>query len=120
MNLCGFLAPDGTFTECLVWAHTSMTEIICKMTYKKKCVTGIEAEDFLYEQGYVGFYSRSVSHRWLINHHFCMLTDEQFAFILSNKANALNSDQENSINELLQWNDDYKESSILSHYERVM
>jgi hypothetical protein len=49
-----------------------------------------------------------------------MLTDEQLAFILSNKANALNSDQENSINELLQWNDDYKESSILSHYERVM
>lgn len=117
MNLCGFLAPNGTFTECPVWAHTSTAEVICQMVYKK-CDTGIEAEDFLYEQGYVGFYSRNVSHRWIVNHHICMLTDEQLDFILSNKVNALNSDQEASINELLRWNDDYKESSILGRYEK--
>lgn len=117
MELCGFLAPDGTFTECPSFAHMSTAQDITEKVYNREFYFGLQAEDFLYEQGYVGFYARSANHNWIVNDKICLLTDAQIDFIINNMSKAFNDEQAEAIKELLEWNDCYKEDSILHHYE---
>ena len=129
ISLSGFLAPDGTFTECESWEHTDTAKIICEEKYNKEFLSGIKAEDFLYDQGYCGFYARGASHRFLVNvnenekakdakkKRVCLLTDEQHDFIISNLANANNDDQKAEIEEMLEWDSEYREESALKYYE---
>lgn len=117
MELSGFLAPDGTFNECKSWCHTSEAEKICKDKYGKEFTFSLHAEDFLYEQGYVGFYARNANHRFLVNGKVVLLTDEQVDFIINNLSKAYNDDQKKAMEDLLSYNDAYSERSILHYYE---
>lgn len=36
MELCGFLAPDGTFTECPSFAHISTAQDIAEKVYNRE------------------------------------------------------------------------------------
>lgn len=119
MSLCGFLAPDGTFTECDSWEHMQTAENIAKEKYNKTFQHSYEAEQYLYEVGYVGFYARAVGYIWIsrIDNRIILLTEAQKDFVISHLAKANNKDQKESMEDLLKWNDEYKEDSILSHYE---
>ena len=119
MSLCGFLAPDGIFTECDSWEHMQTAENIAKEKYNKTFQNSHEAEQYLYEVGYVGFYARAVGHTWIsrVDGRIILLTDAQKDFVISHLTRANNNDQKKSMEDLLRWNDDYQEYSILSHYE---
>ena len=116
--LCGFLDKEGTFTECDFWSHMSAAKQIAKK-YNKEFRNGYEAEKFLYEMGYVGFYARSVGHKWISNENkrIILLSDEQRDFIIANLNLANNDDQKKSMEEILEWDNGYREDSILHHYE---
>jgi len=118
MKLCGFLAPDGTFSKCDPFVHTWEARKICINKYKKEFTSGIEAEQFLFSQGYVGFYSRDVSHRFIVDGNIILLTSEQVDFVIMHLNEALNADQKREIEKLLEDNEAYSERSILKHYER--
>ena len=119
MSLCGFLAPDGTFTECDSWEHMQTAENIAKEKYNRTFRHSYEAEQYLYEVGYVGFYARAVTHTWVsqVNRRIILLTDVQKDFVIDHLARANNNDQKKSMEDLLKWSDEYQEDSILSHYE---
>ena len=63
MELCGFLAGDGTFTFCECWQHVASAQKLVQETYGEY-LTGIRAENFLMEKGYVVYYANSVQHRF--------------------------------------------------------
>lgn len=119
MSLCGFLAPDGIFTECDSWEHMQTAANIAKEKYNRTFQHSYEAEQYLYEVGYVGFYARAVGHTWIsqVDNRIILLTDVQKDFVISHLTRANNNDQKNSMEDLLRWNDEYQEDSILSHYE---
>ena len=119
MALCGFLAPDGTFTECDSWEHTSTAQEIAEKC-NQSFLNGIQAENFLFDAGYVGFYSRDASHRFIVGkgkeRKILLLTDKQKDFIISNLINANNDEQKKAMQEILEHDDGYREYSILHHY----
>lgn len=119
MGLCGFLAPDGTFTECESWAHMDTAKSIAKSKHNTEFDRGYDAEKFLYEKGYVGFYARNTGHTWISKQdkRIILLSDEQRDFIIKNLSSANNDDQRKSMEELLEWDEGYREDSILHHYE---
>ena len=119
MSLCGFLAPDGTFTECDSWEHMQTAANIAKEKYNRTFQHSYEAEQYLYEVGYVGFYARAVMHTWVsqANRRIILLTDVQKDFVINHLAKSNNKDQKKSMEDLLRWNDEYREDSILNHYE---
>ena len=119
MSLCGFLAPDGTFTECDSWEHMQTAANIAKEKYNRTFQHSYEAEQYLYEVGYVGFYARAVGYTWIsrIDNRIILLTDAQKDFVISHLTGANNNDQKKSMEDLLRWNDEYQEDSILSRYE---
>ena len=116
--LIGFLAPDGTYTECEHFGHMDHAKDLVEEGYDK-ILNGIDAERFLYENGYVGFYARNVGHEWLskVDRHIITLTDEKRDFIIMHLEDTNNDDQKKSMFELLEWDDAYREDSILHHYE---
>jgi len=119
MSLVGFLAPDGTWSECECFGHMSFAKIIAKARYDKVFDSGYDAERFLYENGYVGLYARNAGHTWLseVDKRIITLTDEQRDFIITHLEDANNDDQKKSMLEMLEWDDAYREESILHHYE---
>lgn len=119
MSLCGFLAPDGTFTECDSWEHMQTAENIANEKYNKTFQHLYEAERYLYEVGYVGFYARAVGGIQIsrVDNRIILLTDAQKDFVINHLAKANNKDQKKSMEDLLKWNDEYHEDSILSYYE---
>jgi len=117
--LCGFLAPDGTYTSCPMFAHTECALDIVLEVYGEEFFNGIFAEDFLYEKGYVIFYARNARYRFfLINQdgtrEVNLLTDAQIDFIINHLEQANNIEQNGDMLELLQWNEDIKEDSVLT------
>lgn len=117
--LCGFLAPDGTYTSCPTFAHTECAFDICEEIYGQEFLNGILAEDFLYEKGYVIFYARNARYRFfLINEdgtrEVNLLTDNQIDFIINHLEQANNFEQRNDMLEVLEWNEDIKEDSVLT------
>ena len=119
MSLCGFLAPDGTFTECDSWEHMQTAANIAGEKYDRTFPHLYEAEQYLYEIGYVGFYARAVGYTWVsrVNNRILLLTDAQKDFVIDHLNKANNKDQRKSMEDLLKWNDEYQEDSILSQYE---
>ena len=109
MSLCGFVAPDGTFTECDSWEHMQTAANIAREKYDKTFQHLYEVEQYLYEIGYVGFYARAVEHTWIsrIDNRIILLTDAQKDFVISHIDKASNKDQKKSMEDLLTWNDDY-------------
>ena len=84
-----------------------------------KTLSGIESERLLLENGYIGFYSRDVGFQWFVNHFIRPLTDEQVTFVVENMKYANNSQQKQSIQELLERNDDVKSRNVLDFAERA-
>lgn len=119
MSLCGFLAPDGTFTECDSWEHMQTAANIAKEKYNRTFPHSYEAEQYLYEVGYVGFYARAVGYTGIsrVGNRIILLTDAQKNFIITHLDKANNKDQKKSMEDLLLWNDEYQKDSILSRYE---
>ena len=119
MSLCGFLAPDGTFTECDSWEHMQTAVNIAKEKYDRTFQHLYEAEQYLSEVGYIGFYARAVGYTGIsqVDNRIIPLTDAQKDFIIDHLVQASNKDQKKSMEDLLQWDDEYQEDSILSQYE---
>ena len=118
MGLCGFLAPNGTYTECPSWSHLSTAIDICNNVFKKDFYSGIEAEDFLFNNGYIEFNARGASKRYIVDKKILLLSDEQKDFLVKNLENTNNQEQKDAIMEILDYDDGYREDSILNHYER--
>lgn len=116
--LIGFLAPDGTFTECDSYEHLELAKEIAEKKFQKPYLSGIKAEDLLFENGYIGFYSRNVSKRFIVNGKIILITDKQKDFIIENMCIANNDDQLKEMESMLKQNDDFAEDSVLTHYER--
>lgn len=117
-GLCGFLSPNGIFKEVAPYEHMEITTEIVEKEYGKT-LSGIESERLLLENGYIGFYSRDVGFQWFVNHFIRPLTDEQVTFVVENMKYANNSQQKQSIQELLERNDDVKSRNVLDFAERA-
>lgn len=117
-GLCGFLSPNGIFKEVAPYEHMEIATEIVEKEYGKT-LSGIESERLLLEKGYIGFYSRDVGFQWFVNHFIRPLTDEQVTFVVENMKYANNSQQKQSIQELLERNDDVKSRNILDFAERA-
>lgn len=117
-GLCGFLSPNGIFTEAEPYEHMEIATEIVEKEYGKT-LSGIESERLLLEKGYIGFYSRDVGFQWFVNHFIRPLTDEQVTFVVENMKYANNSQQKQSIQELLEWNDDVKSRNVLDFAEQA-
>ena len=117
-GLCGFLSPNGIFTEAEPYEHMEIATEIVEKEYGKT-LSGIESERLLLEKGYIGFYSRDVGFQWFVNHFIRPLTDEQVTFVVENTKYANNSQQKQSIQELLERNDDVKSRNVLDFAERA-
>ena len=117
-GLCGFLSPNGIFKEAAPYEHMEIATEIVEKEYGKT-LSGIESERLLLENGYIGFYSRDVGFQWFVNHFIRPLTDEQVTFVVENMKYANNSHQKQSIQELLERNDDVKSRNILDFAERA-
>lgn len=117
-GLCGFLSPNGIFKEVAPYEHMEIATEIVEKEYGKT-LSGIESERLLLENGYIGFYSRDVEFQWFVNHFIRPLTDEQVTFVVENMKYANNSQQKQSIQELLERNDDVKSRNVLDFAERA-
>ena len=117
-GLCGFLSPNGIFKEVAPYEHMEIATEIVEKEYGKT-LSGIESERLLLENGYIGFYSRDVGFQWFVNHFIRPLTDEQVTFVVENMKYANNSQQKQSIQELLERNDDVKSRNGLDFAERA-
>lgn len=117
-GLCGFLSPNGIFKEAAPYEHMEIATEIVEKEYGKT-LSGIESERLLLENGYIGFYSRDVGFQWFVNHFIRLLTDEQVTFVVENMKYANNSQQKQSIQELLERNDDVKSRNVLDFAERA-
>ena len=117
-GLCGFLSPNGIFKEVAPYEHMEIATEIVEKEYGKT-LSGIESERLLLENGYIGFYSRDVGFQWFVNHFIRPLTDEQVTFVVQNMKYANNSQQKQSIQELLERNDDVKSRNVLDFAERA-
>lgn len=117
-GLCGFLSPNGIFKEVAPYEHMEIATEIVEKEYGKT-LSGIESERLLLENGYIGFYSRDVGFKWFVNHFIRPLTDEQVTFVVENMKYANNSQQKQSIQELLERNDDVKSRNVLDFAERA-
>lgn len=118
MGLCGFLAPDGTYTECSSWEHLSTSLDICKRVYEKDFRSRLDAENYLFDIGYVEFNSRGASKRYIVDGKILLLSSAQKDFLIENLSNANNDDQRKEIMEILDYDDGYREDSMLNHYEK--
>ena len=120
MELCGFLAGDGTFTFSECWQHVASAQKLVQETYGEY-LTGIRAENFLMEKGYVVYYANSVQHRFCIGFgaksRMMLLTAEQKDFIVANLSNALTVEQRKSMEALLRQDEECQEKSVLSRME---
>lgn len=117
-GLCGFLSPNGIFKEVAPYEHMEIATEIVEKEYGKT-LSGIESERLLLENGYIGFYSRDVGFQWFVNHFIRPLTDEQVTFVVENMKYANNSQQKQSIQELLERNDDVKSRNVLDFAEQA-
>lgn len=117
-GLYGFLSPNGIFKEVAPYEHMEIATEIVEKEYGKT-LSGIESERLLLENGYIGFYSRDVGFQWFVNHFIRLLTDEQVTFVVENMKYANNSQQKQSIQELLERNDDVKSRNVLDFAERA-
>lgn len=117
-GLCGFLSPNGIFKEAAPYEHMEIATEIVEKEYGKT-LSGIKSERLLLENGYIGFYSRDVGFQWFVNHFIRPLTDEQVTFVVENMKYANNSQQKQSIQELLERNDDVKSRNVLDFAERA-
>jgi hypothetical protein len=111
-GLCGFLSPNGIFKEAAPYEHMEIATEIVEKKYGQT-LSGIESERLLLEKGYIGFYSRDVGFQWFVNHSIRPLTDKQVTFVVENMKYANNTQQKQSIQELLERNDDVKSKNIL-------
>lgn len=113
--LCGFLSPDGLYTECENFEHLYVAEQICESLGVKKD-NGMAAEYYLYSIGYVEFTARAVDFRFFIgevNHPLNLLSDKQINFLIGHLEDANNEQQKNKIMMLLEENDAIKNKPVL-------
>lgn len=116
MALCGFLSPEGVMHECDAWEHLDLALSLAAGRSNRLFKNRIEAEDYLYEQGFVQFNSRGASFRFK-PYEGLHLTKEQRLFVEDNLQNANNEEQKADMEDILQWDADIKENSVLSQME---
>ena len=77
--------------------------------------TGVRAENFLLENGYIELNTRSVYYRFFVgdDKQLVLLTSQQKDFLINNLSNANNPAQQKEMQELLERNDDLQSRSIL-------
>ena len=114
-NLIGFLAPDGTFTECSTFEHMLTAEHIANTKHNQNFYSGLAAEEYLFDIGYVGFYACSALKSFVIGEKIVLLSKEQLIFIFTNLNRTNNSEQETSIRDMIELDDAYRENSCLDH-----
>ncbi|MGF7011957.1 hypothetical protein M2146_002511 [Lachnospiraceae bacterium PF1-22] len=114
--ICGFLSPKGKFIKCEPHDHLYIARKLVSKVYRVKVQRSSDAEEYLLQLGYVIYSARGVRKSWMSNDGSgkILLTDVQKTFVINNICNANNKDQEDSIMELLKWDDDLREDSILS------
>ena len=116
--LCGFLSPSGEYIECESYEHLDVaTQLVNKFYPDCKIKNRIEAENKLFNEGYIELNSRGASFRFFVNHKERTLSDKQVAFLEENLTNTNNDDQLNEIKSILRMNTDLKEELILSTVE---
>ena len=59
-SLCGFLSPDGIYYYCEPFDHMNKAKEICKELYNLDLISSLDAENYLLNNSFVAFYSRSV------------------------------------------------------------
>ena len=87
MNLIGYLAPDGKFTQCLSGNHRYCAESICnRIGVDKSAYEKFGAETYLLENGYICFRASNIyMHPQKHSKHFeeCnYITPEQYNFLI--------------------------------------
>ena len=116
--LCGFLSPSGKYIECESYEHLDVaTQLVNEFYPDYKIKNRIEAENKLFNEGYIELNSRGASFRFFVNHKERTLSDKQVAFLEENLTNTNNDDQLNEIKSILRMNTDLKEELILSTVE---
>lgn len=117
--LCGFLDQNGKYTECASFDHINEAELIIEKEYKN-FIVGLDAEEYLYEKGYVIFYSRGAAHRFFslnTKGKEIPLSDPQIDFLIENLNNANNDEQHCDMMDILKLHEDLTEKSILATIE---
>ena len=111
--LSGFVASDGTYTECLTYAHMdTATEIVEQLFPHDLKYSGIQNEDCLInEKAYIALYARGAA----FDNYDYPLTKEQREFLENAVPN--NDEQKKAINRILELDREMHEGSILSRYE---
>ncbi|MCH5267660.1 MAG: hypothetical protein J1E62_04875 [Lachnospiraceae bacterium] len=121
MVLSGFLALDGRFTKCEQWAHLPTAEMLVKTKYAIEFFSGIQAEEFLLDHGYVIFYQNGIQHRFQAKEYgagaWLLLSGEQKDFIIKHLSGANNPGQRLEMERLLLHDMEYQEHSILTRME---
>ena len=84
--MIGFLAPNGKFTECVSWGHTSKASDICKEEYNV-ILNGIPAEDFLLAKGYLVIRARDAYMSFWDKTSGRLLSHEQLQWLYDNVDN---------------------------------
>lgn len=103
--IIGYLAPDGKFTSCTSYEHSSCATWICrKLGFGD---TGYEAEQRLLNLGYICFRSRDAFMNYFRNDVEeripVIITDEQEQFIKENIEHMNNLEQLEDVNNMLEY-----------------
>lgn len=114
--LCGYLSPKGEYFECDSYGHMDLAKELAETFFDQPYLSGVKAEDLLFENGYVCFTGRGASFRFNPFEGVC-LSDKQRTFIEDNLPHANNEDQASELKDLLRWDSDIREESILSRAE---
>lgn len=115
--MVGFLAPDGAFEKCAPWEHTKKAKEIIFRKHGLEFKNGLQAEDYLYEQGYVMFFARGANFKFNTLNGMRTLTKEQRDFLSSHLYEANNDEQRGYMEQILQYDQELREENILLRME---
>lgn len=115
--MVGFLAPDGAFKKCAPWEHTKKVKEIILRKYGLEFKSGLQAEDYLYEQGYVIFFARGANFKFNTSSGMRTLTKEQRDFLSGHLNEANNDEQRGYMEQILQYDQELREDNILLRME---
>lgn len=80
-SLTGFMSPEGKFHYCPYWGHMDEAKRIAKEDFGLDA-NGLDAEQFLIDNGYIVMYSRSVAfQQFLEDKKTRLLTDAQLQYM---------------------------------------
>ena len=119
----GFMSPDGTMYVCQHFEHMSLAKELCdkfgyldEIKQLNKFYSGIDCENYLLAKGFLCIYSRNITHGCIMNATIgdktflpVKLSNVQEKFIKDNLKNAFNSEQLETMYDILHWNESVEE-----------